>query len=493
MYRPIFVGLLGAVIASCSGATGELPVRLAPGDDGADARAGSVDDSAIAPDVTPGEVDSSSAVPADAGPLTPVPITTSSCAADNFTQTSFVNLAPPRGEALNRTTSDAIPGDAGGTVPSGWNFYQIDGAVCRDWSQTGIYVRYTSSTKLMIYLEGGGACFSPHFCDHNPKNIHEVFQGGSLNGESFAGSLFIVAGLQAPYTDGIFDTTNSANPFRDWNQIYVPYCTGDGHFGTNASAQLPDGINPTQMNTWHFVGYRNMQKFMGRIVSTFTNLDQVILTGSSAGGLGAGFNYGMVRDAFGSVPVTLIDDSLPPFTDTQYISACLQKEVRDLWGLTAALPSDCAECANADGSGFPNIVLYWHHKYRDARFGLVSSLHDQIIRLFFSAGMNGCQQSDPNILSGLGLLGGDVPSYPGSLYEQGLTSLRTQYECTGALSSYYIGTGDPDASDSNGTIDTLHEHLFRPRFFAPLAGPNQPTLAQWTADFANGKMSQVGP
>ena len=113
--------------------------------------------------------------------------------------------------------------------------------------------------------------------------------------------------------------------------------------------------------------------------------------------------------------------------------------------------------------------------------------------LFFSAGMNNCQQSDPNILSGLGLLGSNVPSYPGSLYEQGLTSLRTQYECTGALSSYYIGTGDPDASDSNGTIDTLHEHLFRPRFFDPLAGPNQPTLAQWTADFVNGKMSQIGP
>jgi hypothetical protein len=100
---------------------------------------------------------------------------------------------------------------------------------------------------------------------------------------------------------------------------------------------------------------------------------------------------------------------------------------------------------------------------------------------------------DPNLLSTLGLQGGDVPSLDGGTYAQGLTDLRTTYACTGALSSYYIGSGDPDASDMNGNIDTLHEHLFRDRFYAPLAGPGNPTLAQWTADFVNGKLSQVGP
>jgi hypothetical protein len=79
------------------------------------------------------------------------------------------------------------------------------------------------------------------------------------------------------------------------------------------------------------------------------------------------------------------------------------------------------------------------------------------------------------------------------MYEMGLDLLRTTYQCTNALSSYYIGTGDPDASDTNGAIDTLHEHVFRPRFYDPLAGSGQPTLAQWTADFVSGKLEQVGP
>jgi hypothetical protein len=321
--------------------------------------------------------------------------------------------------------------------------------------------------------------------------MNQVFPNGSLNGESFGGSLVTVAGLQAPYTTGIFDDTNDANPFKDWNEVYVPYCTGDSHFGTNDSAKVQDGINPLVTNTWHFVGYLNMQKYVSRLVATFTSLDQIILTGSSAGGLGAGLNYGLVQDSFGSVPVTVIDDSFPPFQG-DLISLCLQGIVRPLWGMDKAVPSDCAECAPEQG-GLANIVKYWHHKYSHAKVGLVSTVHDQIIRLFLAAGQNNCMDTDPNLLSTLGLQGGDVPSFDGGMYASGLTDLRTTYQCTGALSSYYIGTGDPDASDMNGSIDTLHEHLFRDRFYAALAGPGNPTLAQWTADFVSGKLSQVGP
>jgi hypothetical protein len=510
LYAALLVILLSAyAVASCSSAStgGDSPGATGPSSGGGGSGSGSGSGGngsggsggQGAPDATTAgsdggiEGDEASAPP-DGGPYVRTPISGSTCAVDNFTQTSFVNLAVPMGAPFDRTENDQPPGDAG-AGPAGWNFYNIEGAMCRDGSPLGIYVRYsaTASTKLMMYLEGGGACMSPHFCDHNPANMNQVFPGGSSNGESFSGSLITIAGLQQPYTDGIFDVTNEANPFKDWNQIYIPYCTGDAHFGTNPSAMIPDGINPLQMNTWHFVGYLNMQKFMSRIVPTFPNLDQVILTGSSAGGLGAGLNYGLVQDSFGSVPVTVIDDSFPPFPGSDYITACLQTINRGLWGLAASIPSDCVECTNSDGSGLPNIVPYWHHKYPKAKFGIVSSIHDQIIRLFLAAGMNNCSDTDPNLLSGLGLQGGDVPSFDGGTYETGLDLIRTDYVCTNDMSSYYIGTGDPDASDSNGTIDTLHEHIFRPRFYDPLAGAAQPTLAQWATDFVGGKMDQIGP
>ena len=423
------------------------------------------------------------------GPIVRTPINDPACPPNTFTQTSFENLGVALGTPFDKTHSDMPP--EAGAPPSGWNYYNIDGAKCADNSPMGIYVRYSTSTKLLIYLEGGGACFSSHFCDHNPHNMNTVFPGGSLNGESFAGSLVTQPGLQQPYTSGIFDNTNSANPFKDWNEIYIPYCTGDAHFGTNDTATLPDGVNPFATDSWHFVGYRNMQKFIARIVPTFSNADYVLLTGSSAGGLGAGLNYGLVQDTFGKTPVELIDDSFPPFTG-ELISSCLQAIAVPLWGMDKSLPSDCAECGQ-DAGGLANIIEYWHHKYPNLRAGLVSSIHDQIIRLFLAAGQNNCTDTDPNLLSGLALQGSDVPSFDGGMYENGLDALRTLYGCTNAVSTYYIGTGDPDASDSNGTIDTLHEHLFRDRFYEPLAGPGKPTLASWAGDFVQGHYSQTGP
>jgi hypothetical protein len=273
--------------------------------------------------------------------------------------------------------------------PAGWNWYTIDGAACRDGSPTGFYVRYGTSNRLLVYLEGGGACTSPGFCDHNPANLTQVFIAG---GETVLGSTFFLSGLQQPGTAGIFDMKNAANPFQDWNQIYVPYCTGDVHFGTKRDGTVPGVSAPQQ-----FVGYPNMQKFVARLVPTFRGVERVVLAGASAGGFGAGLNYGLVQDSFAPVPVYVLDDSGPPLS-TQYLPACLQKIWRETWALDDALPADCTECRQPDGSGLMNIVDYWQRKYVLARVALVESAHDEVIRLFFSAGNDNCANNDPILL-----------------------------------------------------------------------------------------------
>jgi hypothetical protein len=398
--------------------------------------------------------------------------------------------------ALDRTHSDAFPGDAGATVPDGWNFYQIPGSICRDGSQNGIFVRYSSDTtnadKLMIYFEGGGACLSPHFCDHNPANLNQMFSGGAdVQGEAFNAILtdnLLQPLPQLPWDRGIFDFTNDANPFQGWNEVYIPYCTGDVHFGTNDNGTVATSI----ITGGHFVGYNNTKLDIGHIVPTFPNVKRVMLAGSSAGGLGAVFNFGMVQDAFTTkVPVSVLDDSAVGFPDTQYMPACLQQEFRTTWGLDAAYPSDCQSCFSQDGSGMMNLISYWHAKYKNAKIGLVMSEHDQIFRLFFASGANSCATNDPNLLTTLGLQGGNVPGYTGDEWAMALQSLRTAYDCTGAFSSYFIGTENPDAGDTNGTIDTLHMHIFRDRFFQQLAGSM--TIAQWATDLVNGKVEDVGP
>ena len=175
----------------------------------------------------------------------------------------------------------------------------------------------------MIYFEGGGACLSPHFCDHNfPANLNQMFSGGAdlARGEAFKHAILTDNLLQPlpqlPWDKGIFDFTNDANPFNGWNEVNIPYCNGDEHFGTNDSGNVATSI----ITGSHFVGYNNSKLDMGHIVPTFPNVKRVMLAGSSAGGLGAVFNFGMVQDAFTTkVPVSVLDDSAVGFPDTQYM------------------------------------------------------------------------------------------------------------------------------------------------------------------------------
>ena len=438
----------------------------------------------------------------------------SSCPPNESSITAYVAAAAPLLSALDPNHSDPIVTDAGSGAPAGWNFDRIDGAMCRDGSPMGIYVRFASMTKLMIYLEGGGLCFSSHFCDHNPANMQQQFSADPQTmGQTVGGSLSNLASppiLQKPWSTGIFDFNNSKNPVNGWSQVYVPYCTGDGDFGTIDNGSVTDYLNgqsspgTSSVNPgYHFVGYSNMQKIAGHLAATFTGLGQMILTGASAGGLGAVFNATMVEETFGGkVPTTVLIDSAAGFPDVKYMSACLQRNARSTFGWDAALPSDCADCRQPDGSGLINIVKYLHNRYPTDRLGLMMSIHDQIFRLFFGSGMGSsptvaqdCDTNDPNLLAGLGL-GAINPvnlRYPAALWEEGLGTLRTTYDCTGVFSSYFIGSADPNDSPDpvSNPIDTLHMHSFRDRYYDNLAGGISP--AQWTADLLAGKIEDIGP
>ena len=205
---------------------------------------------------------------------------------------------------------------------------------------------------------------------------------------------------------------------------------------------------------YHFVGYTNTQKITARLAATFTKMDHIVLTGSSAGALGAVFNASMMLDTFGpSTPATVLLDSAAGFPDNKYMSACLQKNARTTYGWDMAIPSDCTACRQPDGSGIINMVNYVHTRFPKDQLGLIMSEHDRIFRLFYASGEGtdftqpqNCDSNDPNILAALGgsAIVGDPPRYPADQWLAGLQSLRTTYDCTGAFSSYFIGADDTD-------------------------------------------------
>ncbi len=177
----------------------------------------------------------------------------------------FCDLAPAMLSAFDPDTADPVPVSTASlgaalptNAPAGWNWHTIDGAMCRDGSPTGFYTHDGTASSLLIYLEGGGACSDDHFCAFNPSSVNTLLSG---DGESVLGSTFGAgAGWQQPgvYTDntgvqGIFDTTNTANPYKDWNIVYVPYCTGDVFFGKKPNATVSAGATG-QTAPQQFVG-----------------------------------------------------------------------------------------------------------------------------------------------------------------------------------------------------------------------------------------------
>jgi hypothetical protein len=306
---------------------------------------------------------------------------------------------PTNPEAPLTCDQYGFTGAAIGTPDKEWAWVPFPEAKCRDGSSTGLGVRLNpGSNKVVIYLEGGGACFHGDSCLINDtlfKNWDETkFNGWKL----------------ATGSGGIFDASRSDNPFQDWNIIYVPYCSGDVHAGNAEHVDVPGGPKD-QM----FVGYRNIGHYLQRLVPTFSHAEQVVITGISAGGVGAAFNYDRVAAAFCHSRVTLLDDSGPVMSD-DYLTPCLQQRWRDLWNLDSTIPKDCTACRGPDGGGLINYLPYLTKKHGSDKLGIISANQDGVISLFFGYGANNCQG-----------LTGPSAGMSGATFEEGLEDVRSRY------------------------------------------------------------------
>jgi hypothetical protein len=252
-----------------------------------------------------------------------------------------------------------------GTTPQTWQYVDVPGSLCLDGSATGVGVNLGTSGDLVIYMEGGGACFNSGTCPH----VAHPHGWGPSDFDVNIG----------PYNIGLFDRLDDANPLHDATFVFVPYCTGDVHAGNQ-----PDGIDGRM-----FVGYNNVGHILDYVIPQSQDVTRVVLAGSSAGGFGALLNYDRVQQAWGDVPVDLLDDSGPPLAD-MYLAPCLQQQFRDAWNLDATLPQDCTACREPGGGGMANALGFLADKYSNRRLGLVTSTKDGTIRSFYGYGYPDC-------------------------------------------------------------------------------------------------------
>ena len=150
---------------------------------------------------------------------------------------------------------------------------------------------------LVIFFQGGGACWDAMNCYHVPTYTQE--QGETL--ADFADT----AGM------GIFDTRNPKNPFRKWGFIYLPYCTGDLHWGASDSEYPLNPADPDNSPaiTIQHRGFVNFQVVLKWLKENTRYPRRIFVTGSSAGSYGATMAFAYIKRAFPWSRLYLLGDA----------------------------------------------------------------------------------------------------------------------------------------------------------------------------------------
>ncbi|MDX3006582.1 pectin acetylesterase-family hydrolase [Kribbella solani] len=198
------------------------------------------------------------------------------------------------------TPSALLSSSSSGSIDqaAGWETKSPGGdCECADGSRFNFYVRTGDRKKVVLYLDGGGACWSATTCGKNSGNRYQTT-------------------VEPPDKGGIFDAKNTRNPFAGYSFVYVPYCTADVHLG-DADTTYASGL------TIHHHGYANGTAALAELLKSFPQATDVVVVGGSAGSVSAPVYAGLVADRLPKAHITSISDSSGSFPDVPQMNKIL--------------------------------------------------------------------------------------------------------------------------------------------------------------------------
>lgn len=163
------------------------------------------------------------------------------------------------------------------------------------WSKKG------SSKNLMVFFEGGGACWDDYTCTFPLSPASSGFFVPAIDSMANPANF-----------DGVFKTANKKNPVADWSMVYIPYCTGDLHAGSTSKQYLNAGNPAFPIGTPFTIEHRGFDNFMVVLDWMKKNLDRpkdLLVTGVSAGGYGASLNFPWIAKIYPGAKLNVVADA----------------------------------------------------------------------------------------------------------------------------------------------------------------------------------------
>jgi Pectinacetylesterase len=223
--------------------------------------------------------------------------------------------------------------DGGNDYP--WERVEIPGTQCSNSSQYKFWVYDApKSNNLLIMFEGGGACWDYPSCSGATGIL------GAANPNGLADDY--ITTMKAEYVSPLVNGADPGFPTRPknpivtngWDVVYMPYCTGDVHIG-NSVVTYHDPLGAEPPILFRHKGFHNTTQAMSYLAGQFPNINKLLITGFSAGGVATSAGYYVARNTLQPNQGFMLNDSGPlfPAPNTSYHSRYLHETIRTAWNL----------------------------------------------------------------------------------------------------------------------------------------------------------------
>jgi hypothetical protein len=231
------------------------------------------------------------------------------------------------------------------------------------------FVKGGPINNLVVFFDGGGACWDTMNCIYYPTYYPAADE--TVQGLTGAG--------------GIFDTDNPANPFKDWNFVFIPYCTGDIHWGSN-DKQYFDYLNWYGGVTFtiHHRGFDNFLVVLKWINENFSRPHEIFVTGSSAGSYGAMLAFPYIQEAYPESKASILGDA-----GFGVVSEDFHNNYINNWGIQQNLPH-WIPGFKRPFSEYSNAEMYKMiaHSYPHRKIGQYTTAWDATQAFFYNVMLN---------------------------------------------------------------------------------------------------------
>jgi len=220
------------------------------------------------------------------------------------------------------------------------------GPICFRGSEFRMSTREAPSDDLLLFLLGGGACWT---------------------GTCAASTVTAGSPIPIGWTDGNVDQ----NPLGNYDLAFLGYCDGSVFAGDGEVADpahgAPDGIR------YHH-GFANLTAGLDVAHARWPHPRRIVLAGSSAGGYGTIIATAVVRLLWPKTRLDVINDAGVGLTnpDRPEMYATIVKD----WNLAGRIPADCTACQQGQ---FTPLIDWALRRDPTIRVAAFSSYEDAVI------------------------------------------------------------------------------------------------------------------